>query len=332
MPTANDKILQVPTNLITGFLGVGKTSAILNLMQQKPSNERWAVLINEFGEIGVDGSLVSGQSSEAQGIYISEVPGGCMCCSAGLPMQIALNFLLRKARPHRLLVEPTGLGHPVEVLQALSAENYREVLSLQRTITLVDARNLSDDRYITHTTFLQQLEIADVIVANKEDLYTAQDQDNLASLPGQYIRPEADLIVTRYGRVDLKSLQGPAGATFESRSPHRFESGAILAAELPFPECGYITAVNSGEGFESIGWRFHPAIVFDRARLISFLTGLQAERLKAVFITCAGVFAYNMTRDTLDESKLDDCMESRIEIIAETIDLQWQNRLLACVV
>ncbi|WP_304438858.1 GTP-binding protein, partial [Oleiphilus sp. HI0086] len=99
----------VPTNIITGFLGVGKTSAILNLLKQKPDNERWAVLVNEFGEIGVDGSLFQGQSSQEQGVFIKEVPGGCMCCASGLPMQIALNQLLSRAKPDRLLIEPTGL-------------------------------------------------------------------------------------------------------------------------------------------------------------------------------------------------------------------------------
>ncbi|WP_369823160.1 GTP-binding protein, partial [Oleiphilus sp. HI0128] len=80
-------------------LGVGKTSAILNLLKQKPDNERWAVLVNEFGEIGVDGSFFQGQSSQEQGVFIKEVPGGCMCCASGLPMQIALNQLLSRAKP-----------------------------------------------------------------------------------------------------------------------------------------------------------------------------------------------------------------------------------------
>jgi len=154
MTTVHQPILGVPTNIITGFLGVGKTSSILNLLANKPENERWAVLVNEFGEIGVDGSLVQGLQNDDQ-VFIQEVPGGCMCCAAGLPMQIALNQLLLKAKPDRLLIEPTGLGHPKEVLQVLSSENYRQVLSLQKNITLVDARNLSDSRYTEHDTFNQ---------------------------------------------------------------------------------------------------------------------------------------------------------------------------------
>ncbi|MEZ9795040.1 GTP-binding protein, partial [Vibrio splendidus] len=90
MSSDKSPMLGIPTNIITGFLGVGKTSAILNLMKNKPVNERWAVLVNEFGEIGVDGSLIQGNQATQQ-VFIREVPGGCMCCAAGLPMQIALN-------------------------------------------------------------------------------------------------------------------------------------------------------------------------------------------------------------------------------------------------
>ncbi|GAK82559.1 putative metal chaperone [Vibrio ponticus] len=67
---------RVPTNIITGFLGVGKTTTILNLLKSKPENENWAVLVNEFGEIGIDGAMMTDQ-----GAMIKEVPGGCMCCT-----------------------------------------------------------------------------------------------------------------------------------------------------------------------------------------------------------------------------------------------------------
>ena len=152
MTRYSHEIHAVPTNIITGFLGVGKTTAILHLLKAKPVNERWAILVNEFGEIGVDGSLFQGQHSEEQDVFIREVPGGCMCCAAGLPMQVALTQLLTRARPDRLLIEPTGLGHPKEVLQVLSTEHYKEVLDLHKILTLVDARKLSDERYRGHNS------------------------------------------------------------------------------------------------------------------------------------------------------------------------------------
>lgn len=331
MSTEESRILAVPTNIITGFLGAGKTTAILNLLLHKPANERWAILVNEFGEIGVDGSIVQGQSSEESGVYIREVPGGCMCCAAGLPMQIALSQLLRRAKPHRLLIEPTGLGHPLEVLRTLSADYNREVLSIQKTLTLVDARNLLDERYTNHDTFRQQIQIADGVVANKEDLYTAADRRNLQKYVGEICRPGTEITYTEFGRITPGLLEGPTTIVVEAAKSHLSETQPPLAADLPFPECGYVTAMNRGEGFESIGWRFSPDKVFDRDRLLTLLSGLDVERMKAVFITGAGVFAYNMTRDGLTETELDDCAESRIEIISSQVNHTWIDMIISCV-
>lgn len=329
MVNRRGKLLGVPTNIITGFLGVGKTSAILSLLSQKPFAERWAVLINEFGEIGVDGSLVQGQSTSDTAVHIKEVPGGCMCCAAGLPMQIALTMLLQKAQPQRLLIEPTGLGHPVEVMQALAAEHFREVLSLQKTLTLVDARRLRDERYTSHPTFMQQLEIADVIVANKEDLYSDEDRAALEQYLEQHATPDIELHVTRQGQIDLSVLEGEPAHSYEPAASHS-DSAPMLAAELPFPADGVVSATNQGEGFESQGWRFSPDKVFDRDRLLAFLSGLDVERMKAVFITQTGVFGYNMTSDALTEVEIDDSAESRVEIIAKAIDPTWEAGLSAC--
>lgn len=325
-------ISAVPTNIITGFLGVGKTSAILHLLKQKPSSERWAVLVNEFGEIGVDGSLVEGRHSEKSGVFIREVPGGCMCCAAGLPMQIALNQLLTRAKPDRLLIEPTGLGHPEEVLEVLAAEHYQEVLELHNIVTLVDARKLADERYTTHQTFNQQIAIADIVVGNKLDLYQAQESDELKAYVQQCGAPGARVVFTQGGEIAPSYLLGKTAATAKHHHDHHHSGEKTPAlSEEPIPECGYIRAVNEGEGFRSVGWRFSPETIFSHTQLFSFLSGISAERMKAVFITEKGVFGYNLTPDALTEVALDDCMESRVEIIAEQVNEDWEVGLMQCI-
>ena len=324
----------VPTNIITGFLGVGKTSTILHLLENKPGNERWAVLVNEFGEIGIDGSLFEGLRGDKQGVVIREVPGGCMCCAAGLPMQVALNQLLVKARPDRLLIEPTGLGHPKEVLNVLLSIHYRESLSLQKTLTLLDARKLSDSRYTSHETFNQQIAVADTVIGNKLDLYEDKDQEKLIAYVKKTGKAQVKVIFSQHGEVALSELEGvPEEVLLDSSGHHTHEhQSRALAADFEIPECGYLTAVNEGEGFYSIGWRFSPDKVFDHQKLYLFLSGLQLERMKAVFITDKGFFGYNLTLDALTETKLDDCLESRVEMISDKAIDVLEPQLLACLV
>ena len=324
------RVSSVPTNIVTGFLGSGKTTAILHLLKSKPADERWAVLVNEFGEIGVDGSLLEGQHSEDQGVFVREVPGGCMCCTAGLPMQVALDALLARARPDRLLIEPTGLGHPIEVLGVLSGEYYQESLSIHKIVTLVDARHLSDSRYTDHETFNQQIAIADIIVGNKSDLYQDADRSALKAYASERGAPHAKLLITEQGVLELSWLQGATRAAGASQHQHR-EDRQPSIGEMPIPESGYLKVENQGEGFKSVGWRFAPHLVFDRLKLFSFLSGLSAERMKAVFITECGIFGYNLTTDALTEMALEECAESRIKIIAPDIDPAWEQQLLDCI-
>lgn len=328
MNTAAGPIKAVPTNIITGFLGAGKTSAILHLLKHKPDRERWAVLVNEFGEIGVDGSLFQGQHE--QGVFIREVPGGCMCCASGLPMQVALNQLLARSRPDRLLIEPTGLGHPIEVLRALSADQYQDTLTLQKILTLVDARKLADQRYTQHDTFNQQISIADIVIGNKRDLYKPGDEERLT----EYTRLHADegtpTVLTEHGIIDIDLLKG-ATSSLAAEKPHKHTSEpSVLLSEAPIPECGYLKAHNRGQEYESIGWRFSPEKSFNHGKLLAFLNGVEAERVKAVFITNDGVFGYNATSDAVKEIPINNCVESCIEIIGTDLSESLEAELMSC--
>lgn len=331
MDNSKKKLSAIPTNIVTGFLGVGKTTAILHLLKSKPAHERWAVLVNEFGEIGVDGSLFEGHQNQQHGVFIREVPGGCMCCTAGLPMQIALNELLKTARPDRLLIEPTGLGHPEEVIHTLNEDHYREVLDLQKTLTLIDARNLSEKRYTEHETFNQQLAIADVVVANKLDLYQDENKIELENYLKQKGLTKAQVIYTKNGEIEATNLQGATSRAANTNHHHHTSKPKPLLSEVPLPESGFIKAVNEGEGFHSIGWRFSSRHVFNYKKLYLLLSGIVSERMKAVFITNNGTFGYNLTNDALMEMTLDQCSESRLEIITENINDEWESQLMRCI-
>ncbi|MEL6722260.1 MAG: GTP-binding protein [Pseudomonadota bacterium] len=327
-------IQAVPTNIITGFLGAGKTSTILHLLKSKPEAERWAILVNEFGEIGIDGALLQGQSVKESGVSIREVPGGCMCCAAGVPMRVALNQLLSKAHPDRLLIEPTGLGHPAEVLKVLSAQQSQGTLSVQKVITLVDARQLSDNRYTEHETFKQQIAIADVIVGNKQELYQSSDYHQLEQYVRKHGLPRAIITTTQQGAIEMACLEGVSGAANAESAPdlHHHDQHEKPSVIVPADTKGYVQAINRGEGFASVGWRFTADQVFCRAKLLAVLRNLPAERIKGVFNTDEGAFSYNIVGESITQAPLQNCPDSRIEVISRKISDEWGRQLLACVI
>ena len=171
----------IKVNLITGFLGAGKTTLIKHLLTQIPEGERWAVLVNEFGEIGLDQtlletSLTSGKHKTLpEQIAIKQVAGGCVCCATSAAFQVALNALIKAQNPDRIIIEPTGLGHPRNILKQLNGPHYQGVLDLEPSVCLLDARNLEDERYTLHSNFIEQVTMADILVASKCETYQAND-------------------------------------------------------------------------------------------------------------------------------------------------------------
>jgi len=319
-----------PVNVITGFLGVGKTSSILSLLQQKPADEEWAILVNEFGEIGVDQGLIKGQITPRNDVMVFEVPGGCMCCAAGLPMEMALSQIFFLGQPDRLIIEPTGLGHPAEVLGILAADAYADQLELHTTVALVDARSLNDEQHCKHPSFIQQIEIADLVLANKADLSSQQDLERLRVYLNSHCAADVEMHPVEYGSINIALLDGRSGWSLSQKTHHHTDPEYVPAADLPMPACGFLRADNAGEGFESVGWRFSPMKIFNRGKVVSFLQSMDADRIKAVLITDEGAFGYNISGAVFSEIPIDDCMESRIEVIALQTNPCWEVTLLGC--
>lgn len=168
---------RVPVSVVTGFLGAGKTTAILGAMARRSGGERWAVVVNELGEVGIDGPRL-----QAGGVEVREVAGGCVCCTAGLEMKVALVRILREIQPDRLIVEPSGAARPSAVLDALRGPGMRDAVAPRAVIGLVDPRRLADPRLRGLALFDEQLAAADVLVASHADEASPEDLDRFWAL------------------------------------------------------------------------------------------------------------------------------------------------------
>lgn len=341
VPDSADEMKLIPTNIITGFLGVGKTTAITHLLNSKPADEVWSVLVNEFGEIGIDGALLKNTNA-----HVREVPGGCICCIAGLPMKIALNMLIAKTKPDRIIIEPTGLGHPEEIINTLIGEYYDTVLDLRATITLVDPRKLSDTRYTDNANFKDQIAVADVLVANKSDLCAAEDQAKFADLVASFTPPKQAAFAVQQGQLELRWLDCPRTAHQLTYSQHHATQRnnrlnpqrELYNAAITLPEGqDFLRRENRGQGFYSCGWMFQSSIRFDFNQLFGWMTGLPMVRAKAVMNTDQGVYMFNAEDGVLSVKPLmmdgePELFDSRIELIdgaAMMID-ELEVELLQC--
>lgn len=311
------------TNLITGFLGSGKTTSILHLLANKPADEKWAVLVNEFGEVGIDGALLADS-----GALLKEIPGGCMCCVNGLPMQVGLNTLLRQGKPDRLLIEPTGLGHPKQILDLLTAPVYEPWIDLRATLCVMDPRQLLDEKVLHNENFRDQLASADIIVSNKTDRATAESQRAMAEW-WQQNGGERLCVDATQGNIDVALLDIPRRNRVELKASaahsHSHPSSKGLAA-LSLPEHQrWRRSVNQGQGYYACGWIFDADTTFDTIGLLEWARLAPVARLKAVMRIPEGLVRINRQGADLHiETQNVAPPDSRIELIHDA-ESDWNS-------
>ncbi|MCD5972243.1 CobW family GTP-binding protein [Pseudomonas quasicaspiana] len=320
----------IPTHVIGGPLGAGKTSLIKHLLAQKPADERWAILINEFGQIGLDAALLT---TAADGIVLGEVAGGCLCCVNGAPFQIGLGRLLRKSRPHRLLIEPSGLGHPVQLIEQLQQAPWLGVLTVQPSVMVLDAAALATGHPLPPSQ-ASALTAAGVLVLNKSaDLDAAARQRLIEQLPA------GKLIWTEQGRISLAELPG-----MSARSDLLVDKSTVDNLALP-KSIGQLPAVWADpaqpicvsqaqqEGW-SIGWRWHPSQRFDLNRVEIWLQGMNWRRAKLVIHSERGWVSGNaVAGDAVQWQVSEWRRDSRLELIftQPQDETRLQAELAACV-
>jgi len=281
---------RIPVNLVTGFLGVGKTTAIGHLLEQRPDGQRWAVLVNEFGEVGVDGHLL-----DAADVVVQEVAGGCLCCVAAPLFTTGLNRLIRQHRPDRILIEPSGLGHPAQVLDTLRGPLYAKVVEIRATLCLMDARHLASPAHRAHPNFLDQIHLADVLVANKRDLYEPGDLAAFERFAADLRPPKATLACVAEGHVDGAWLDVSVGSTRRAAFPeaHAFLVDAGMDTAEPAASDDWLIIDGHADDYHHVGWNVVQGVPWPLSALQALLADLAVERMKGIVLTDKGWRTFN---------------------------------------
>lgn len=161
----------IPVTVVTGFLGAGKTTLVRRWLEDLPCEET-VVLVNEAGEVGIDGALLGDGAAR-----VLEITGGCLCCTSLAALDAALTQIAESAATRRVLVETSGAASPAGVLRALTRGTARDGLRLDGVITVIDARRAR--RTLGFVLAAEQLAFADVVVMSHVD---GGDEDDLVAL------------------------------------------------------------------------------------------------------------------------------------------------------
>jgi G3E family GTPase len=327
---------KTPVNLITGFLGVGKTTVVRHLLANKPAGEFWAVLVNEFGEIGIDGAAIE---SAADGLNVVEVPGGCICCTTSPMLRVSLTRLLRERKPDRLLIEPSGLGHPAGIIDLLRDPFLSAALELRAVVTLVDPRQLDDSRYTLNDTWRDQSNLADVLVANKADRADAAQIDRFERMAAALFPPKAAWLSCTQGQLDPALLDVvredivPAAPQALRPVPRRSPADTAGAnAQVDTTLTSAEVRDNQVGEQASRGWRWPAELVFSAERLAQLFQSLgqpgayelpAIARAKGVLHTDHGWLLFNWVAGETSAVEIAWRRDSRVEVIVAGSAAQW---------
>jgi cobalamin biosynthesis protein CobW len=245
-------LAKIPATVITGFLGAGKTTLIRHLLQNA-KGRRIALVINEFGDIGVDGEILKACGDDiCREEDVVELANGCICCTVADDFIPTIRKLLdRDLPPEHIVIETSGLALPQPLLRAFSWPEIKSRVTVDGVVTVVDAKALAEGRFATdekavaaqraadpgldhenpiEELFEDQLNCADMVILNKTDLLVDEETDRLAGDLKTQVRKGTKLVPAQHGVLDVGALLGIASAAendIHNRLSHHEMEGEV---------------------------------------------------------------------------------------------------------
>jgi G3E family GTPase len=331
-------------DIVFGFLGSGKTTFIIKTLEKWGANEKIVVLVNEFGDVGIDGDLLTGQGGD-----VVELPSGCICCTLQADFRSQMLEICRSLKPARVIVEPTGVATIAQIRSIIEAQLFEKTIETINNILIADATGFMN-LYKANRHFVEsQVENAQLALLNKCDRV---DKRKAMVIQGAIsaINPELPVLMTQFGAVDWAEYQlalstasgsGLAAWRENKKSNHFHEAADRLH---PFFDEGHDRHIHLHEnedalGYESFGCVYNHA-AFDRGALEDYFRQLNATRSRMGNIVRAkGVFRINdstilmeLASGEFSTQPISSSSESKISVIGKRLDREMiKSALDRCV-
>lgn len=336
---------KIAVNLISGQLGSGKTTLIRHLISQKPQQETWALLVNEFGAIGIDGAILEKNAH----LQIKQLAGGCICCTAQDDLYQAILAFTGNTQIDRLLIEPTGLSEPDTLVDIFLAPELKQHFRLESLMSVFDVSN-TEVMQLKNMAILQSLlTMSDIIILNKSDLATTSQIENIKQFCDQLYPPKTAVLVSQNAQIPLKLIEHShfqhSAFKPEKTSGHTglsSQTSMPLKSTLPFSpsklpnliERAYQQQLET----QSIGWVFNSDTTFNWTKLQSLFESLMtstffSDHHKGV-LRAKGIFKVAETSRMLFQLSLSGTSreliayrkDSRLEVlISNTSSFQFES-------